>query len=139
MAEVLTNLGEEYIIDLLVGTTLDIGLFDDSSSAIGDTDDLSDLTATEPSNGNYARQSVTVQSGDVSKLGGNYGFTVSVTFDVSDTTGSVDSTFAVVNFQADEASDSGATDHLFGTANLSMTRDLSQNDTLNVDFEFTLD
>jgi hypothetical protein len=139
MAEVLTDLGEEYIIDLLVGTTLDIGLYDDSTSLAADTDDLADITATEPSNGNYARMPVTIGSGDVSKIGGNYGFTVSVSFDVTNTTGSVDASFAVVNFQADETADGAATDHLFGTALLSQTRDLSQNDTLNVDFEFTLD
>jgi hypothetical protein len=43
----------------------------------------------------------------------------------------------MVNFQAD--GDGGATDHLVATAALGMDRDLSQNDTLNVNFRITLD
>jgi hypothetical protein len=136
---VLTNIGEEFFIkNGVVGVTFDVGLFNAATDTITESSDLAAFT-TEPSNGNYARMPYTTAPGDVSVISTNYGITISVSFDVTNTTGSVDSAFLVCNFTSDEAGDVSATDHLFGTAPLNITRDLSQNDTLNVDFEFTVD
>jgi hypothetical protein len=137
MAEVLTNYGEEYLSkNGLQGAAFSVGLYNDTTDTISEADDLAQIT-TEPSNGNYARQAVTVASGDMADFSGQYGMEVSVTFDVTNTTGTVNYAFLMVNFQAD--GDGGATDHLVATAALGMDRDLSQNDTLNVNFRITLD
>lgn len=131
MARILTDLGEEYTVETaLEGVTVTIGLYDDSTDAVADTDDVADIT-TEPSDGNYARQSVGLtlsdESGDWAAISD-----AQVSFDVTNTTGSVDSYMVIVSFQADDTGDAGANDHLICTGALSQTRDLSQIDTLNV-------
>lgn len=131
MAAILTDLGEEYTLETaLSGVSLTVGLYDDSTDAISDTNDIADIT-TEPNDGNYVRQTITIELADVS---GNWTArnSAAITFDVTNTTGSVDSYFIVANFTADDTGDAGATDHLIATGSLSQIRDLSQIDTLNV-------
>ncbi len=131
MAALLTDLGEEYVLETaLAGVTVTIGLYNDSTDAISDTDDLDALTS-EPTDGNYARQTDTVELADVS---GDWTARTSaeVSFDVTNTTGTVDSYFIMVSFQADDTGDSAAADHLIATGALSQSRDLSQIDTLNI-------
>jgi hypothetical protein len=131
MSHILTDLGEEWVLETaLEGVSVTIGLYNDGTDSIGDTDDLSALTS-EPSDGNYARQSASLtladESGDwAAKTGSD------VTFDVTNTTGTVDSYFIVANFTADDTGDSGANDHLVSTGELSQNRDLSQIDTLTI-------
>jgi hypothetical protein len=132
MASILTDLGEEYLIkNNLDGDSVDVGLYDDSVDAISDTNDLADIT-TEPGDGNYLRQdNILVEQGDFS---GDHGVDNSnkITFDVSGTTGDVDSYFFEVSFQAEDTGDSSANPHLILTGSLSQTYALSNVDTLEI-------
>jgi len=123
MAAILTDLGEEYTIKNAINATFTVGLYNDSTDAISDANDLADIT-TEPSDGNYARQSAAFNAADIS---GDWGIQngSTITFDVTNTTGTVDSYFIVVNFQATDTGDGSATDHLFATGSLSQSYDLS--------------
>lgn len=131
MSHVLTDLGEEYTLETaLEGVSITVGLYNDGTDAIGDTNDIADIT-TEPSDGNYARQSGTLTLVDES---GDWAAETSseVSFDVSNTTGTVESYFVIANFQADDTGDGSANDHLICTGALSQSYDLSNVDTLNV-------
>jgi hypothetical protein len=132
MAALLNDLGEEYTIkNGLTGSSFIVGLYNDSTDSFSDTDDLADLTS-EPSDGNYARQtSVTLAASDNS---GDWQADndSQISFDVTSTTGTVDSYFIAVNFQASDTSDGSPTDHIIATGALSQSRDLSQIDTLNL-------
>lgn len=132
MAAILNDLGEEWLIKTNADSaSLDVGLYDDGTDSITDTEDLADIT-TEPSDGNYSRQTGVAMS--AADLSGDWGFDndSQVSFDVSGTTGSVDSWFMVANFQAVDTGDGGATDHLILTGSLSQSYDLSNVDTLNI-------
>ena len=125
MSRILTDLGEEWLMKNNTDTaSLDVGVYDDSTDAITDTEDLSDIT-TEPSDGNYSRQTGIAMS--ASDLSGDWGFDndSKVTFDMTNTTGSVDSYFIVANFQASDTGDGGANDHLIATGALSQPYNLS--------------
>src|SRR6056297_3168241 len=117
----LHDTGEEYYQDELSGEQFDVGLFDDSTDNLVDSSDVSDIT-TEPSDGNYTRQTgITFSSADEN---GDWTLTndSQVSFDVTDTTGDVDSYFIVVNFDSDDAGDSGTpADHLLATGSLSQS------------------
>jgi hypothetical protein len=132
MASILTDLGEEFLIkNNLDGATVDVGLYDDSTDAIGDTDDLAAIT-TEPSAGNYTRQDgILIEQGD---FAGNHGVdnTNKISFDVSGTSGDVDSYFFEVTFQAEDTGDSSPQEHLILTGSLSQTYALSNVDTLEI-------
>jgi hypothetical protein len=131
MSRILTDLGEEYLIKNSVsGITFTVGLYNDSTDSISETDDLSAIT-TEPSGGAYARQSDTFTAADLS---GDWGTDndSQLSYDTSDSSQTVDSYFIMVSFQASDTGDSGANDHLLLTGALSQSRDLSQIDTLNI-------
>lgn len=133
MSALLTDLGEEFVIDAVITQlgTEDIGLYDDSTDSISDTNDLSDIT-TEPSGGSYARQSTAFSAAD---SGGDWQIDSDsqLSFDLSDSTsGTVDSWFLEVNFQADDTGDGSGTDHLLVTGSLQKERDVDSVDTLNV-------
>jgi hypothetical protein len=109
----LHNTGEEFVFKQLDGETVTVSLFNDATDSLTDADDLGAIT-TEPSGTAYSRQSATVtlsqaRDGDA-KLDVD-----DVTFDVSDSTQSVDSCVIIVNFTSSQA---GAGDHLFFTAPL---------------------
>lgn len=142
MANFLSNIGEEYIIENNADAeTVSVGLYNDATDALSDTSDVADIT-TEPSGAAYNRQSSAVTT---KQIDGDFGFDTDtqLSFDTSDSSQSVDHAFVVVNFESDTvAGDSSATDHLIGVGQLSQTRDLSQVDTLNInagDLEVTLD
>lgn len=132
MADILTDLGEEYIITEDLSTdSIDVGLYDDSVDVISDPDDLAAIT-TEPGDGNYVRQ--TAVNVSASSISGNFGIDndAKVTFDLQDTTPEVDSYFFVANFQSTVAGDASAQDHLVLTGSLSQTYDLNSVDTLEI-------
>lgn len=130
MSHILTDLGEEWTIKNDISSlTVTVGLYNDADDAISDTDDLAAL-ASEPTDGNYARQSVTLTADDDGDW--HVQNSAQITFDVTSTTGTVDSWFIMYNFTAVDTSDGGGTDHLIATGALSQSRDLSQIDTLNV-------
>jgi hypothetical protein len=132
MAAILTDLGEEWMItNDLDAASVDVGLYNDATDSISDTDDLAALTS-EPSDGNYTRQSGEAVS--ASDISGDWGVDNDsvITFDVTNTTGTVDSYFFVANFQANDTGDGSATDHLVLTGSLSQSYDLSNLDTLEI-------
>ena len=132
MASILTDLGEEFLIkNDLDAESVTVGLYDDSVDSIGDADDLAAIS-TEPSNGNYARQeNISLSASDFS---GNWGVDndAKITFDVTDTSGDVDSYFFVANFTASDTSDSSSQDHLILTGSLSQSYALGNVDTLEI-------
>lgn len=132
MSSLLTDLGEEWILetDVTGVGSLSVGLYNDSTDSISDTNDLADIS-TEPSGGSYSRQSTNISVSDIS---GDWGFDTDsqASFDTSDSSQSVDSYFFVANFPADDTSDGSSTDHLIATGSLSQTYDLSNVDTLNI-------
>ena len=131
MSAVLTNIGEEWNAkNSGEGATLSVGLYNDSTDAAGDTTDLSDLTS-EPSGSAYARQS---DSFTADTQNSNWGPVTSsqLTFDVSDSSQTVDAYFITATFTSTEAGDGGDTEHIIATGLLSQSRDLSQIDTLNL-------
>lgn len=142
MAE-LVDTGEEWYhkTDITTVTSLDHGLYDDSTDTITDTNNLSDITS-EPSGASYSRQTANIS---VRNISGNAGFNTDAqqTFDLSDdSSGSADSWFTLDNFQSDIMNSQGsAQDNLIGTGALSQSYTLSNVDTLNVTAEtmgFTL-
>lgn len=142
MVNLLTNIGEEWYTENNVdGVSITVGLYDDSTDALGETSTLSAIS-TEPGGSNYNRQSDTVTTDQFS---GNFGFDndTTLSFTTDDSSQTVDAAFIVVNFQSDTvAGDSGATDHLVAAGDLTQSRDLSQIDTLEIaagDLEITLD
>lgn len=139
MGYILTDLGEEHFVKNGLKVSFDFGLYDDGTDAIVDTDDVGAIT-TEPSGSAYARQSVTISSTEVQDLSGDWGFQVTVTFDTSDSSQtSIDGTFGVVNFQAEDTGDASAQDHLHHTAGpFGTERDLSNVDTLDVTITVTV-
>lgn len=131
MANFITDIGEELFVENDLGSiTLKVGVYDDSTDTLSETSTLSDIT-TEPSGASYARQSSAVTSKQIS---GDFGIDndSKLSFDVSDSSQTVDHGFYVVNFQSDTVSgDGSATDHLVAVGPLDQSRDLSQIDTLD--------
>ena len=125
MAELTTDIGEEFIVDQLPdGTTITWTLYNDATDTITETDDLSAIT-TEPAGADYARQSSTVTT---SQLSGNYGFDNDnlISFDPGESTQTVDHVAFIANFASTVAGDGGtATDHLIGVEPLPQSYDLS--------------
>ena len=117
---ILVDNGEEYTVKNNLDTvSLDFGVYNDATDAITDAEDLADLT-TEPSTGNYARQTEAMSA---AQLSGDWGIdndTV-VTFDMTNTTGTVQDWFAEVN----TALAAGTADYLMVTGDMSQSYDLS--------------
>jgi len=118
--------------DLVInsGDTFDIGLYNDSTDSLSDTSDVGDIT-TEPAGSAYARQSDAATDFTASLSGGDIQIAgTTQTFDVSDSSQTVDSVFVVVNYASDVVSSDGgtATDHLYYTNALDQSYDLSQFD-----------
>ena len=131
MVNLLTNLGEEYWNkNDLEGVSIDIGLYNDSTDTITETDNLSEIT-TEPSGDSYDRQTDTFST---AKISGNWGIQndSSLSFDVSDSTQTVDAFLLVINFQAEDTGDEEANDNLVACGALTQSRDLSQIDCLDI-------
>jgi len=142
MVNLLTDIGEEFVVENnLDGVTVTVGLYEDATDSLGETNTLSDIT-TEPTGSAYARQSSGVSTLQIS---GSFGFDndTTLTFDTSDSSQTVDAAFYVVNFTSDTiAGDAGATDHLIAAADLTQSRDLSSVDSVEVsagDLQFSLD
>jgi len=128
----LHNHGEEFMQDLVIdsGKTFDIGLYNDSTDSLGESADTGDIT-TEPAGAAYARQSDPASGFTASDVTGNIQIAgTTQTFDVSDSSQTVDSVFVVVNYASDIVSSDGGTpaDHLMYTNALDQSYDLSQFD-----------
>lgn len=122
-----SDVGEEwsqkstYRQDLITrDTTIEVLLYDDATDSLDDTSDVGDIT-TEPNDGNYARQTFTLDSTDVSLSvqSGDLRAEATVTFDVDGTTGTVDASGCVISFQSDVVNSEGSqSPHLIYTATL---------------------
>jgi len=122
-----SDVGEEwsqkstYRQDLITrDTTIEVLLYDDATDSLDDTSDVGDIT-TEPNDGNYARQTFTLDSTDVSLSvqSGDLRAEATVTFDVDGTTGTVNASGCVVSFQSDVVNSEGSQNpHLIYTATL---------------------
>ena len=123
-------------------TTVEVLLYDDGTDELTDTDDVSDIT-TEPTDGNYSRQTFTLDSADVelSVVDGQLLAEATVTFDLEDTTGTVDASGTVVDFQSDIVNDEEeANPHLLYTATLDIgSQDLSNFTELETNVQIDLD
>jgi len=142
MPNLITNIGEEYLIENNAqGATVKVALYDDTTDGISDSSTLSDIT-TEPGGASYERQSSSVTT---RQIGSDFGFDndSKLSFDTSDSSNTVDTAAFIINFNSDSvAGDSSPTDHLIGVADLSQSRDLSQIDIVEVasgDLEVTID
>lgn len=124
------NTGEEFKQKSIyrqdtIGTrpaTILVGLYNDATDALTEASDIGDITS-EPTTGNYARQSLSLDSTDLA-INTSSGDTVidgSVTFDAADTGETIDSFFVIVNFQSSIAGDSSASDHLLLTGEFGQT------------------
>lgn len=132
MAE-LVDLGEEWlhITDVTTVTSLDLLVYNDSTDSIADTNNLGDITS-EPSGASYARQAANIS---VSQISGDVGFDNDnqETFDMSDSTQTIDHYGYETDFQATIVASQGASqENLLLTGALSQTYDLSNVDTLNI-------
>lgn len=109
-------------------TTIEVLLYNDATDALTDASDVGDIT-TEPTDGNYARQTFTLDSSDVTltQEAGDLRAEATVTFDVDGTTGTVDASACVVSFQSDVVnSETGQNPHHIYSATLDIgSQDLS--------------
>lgn len=100
--------------------TVEVLLYDDGTDAITDSDDVGAVT-TEPTDGNYTRQTFTLDGADVTitQESGDIRAEATVTFDVDGTTGTVDASMCVVDFQSDVVnSETGQNPHHIYSATL---------------------
>jgi len=143
-----TDLGEEWAQksawrqDLITrDTTVEVLVFDDATDTTSDTSDVGDIT-TEPTDGNYTRQTVTLDSADVTLSidAGDLRASATVTFDMDGTTGTADAWGAVVDFQSDIVNAEGAQNpHLISTATFDEgSQDLSNFTSLDVTINLDL-
>lgn len=132
--DILSDVGEEYLVETNVnGDSHDHLLYLDSGGDnLSETDNLAAIS-TEPTNSNYARQTSTVTT---AQLSGDYGWDndSSLSWDFSDQTSSqtVDTGGIVANFQSSVAGDGSASDNLIGNPALSQDRDIGSIDSLDV-------
>lgn len=139
MTTQLHDTGEEYIMDVVFRsdtlaepTSVDVGLFNDSTDSLSDGNNVGDIT-TEPSGSAYARQSASLASNDFtnSNSGGDWQTTITdQTFDTSDSNQDVDAYFITINFNSDDSGSSS--DQLFWTGQLDQTYDLNSVDSLTL-------
>lgn len=140
MADFLTPIGEEFYQkwawrqDLISrsNTTIEVGVYNQATDSLTEDNDLADIT-TEPSDGNYARQTFTMDSSDVDVKSNGEAWVLDImdhTFDMINTTGTADHYFIAITFQSDEAGDSSATKHLISVGPLEKSYDLSSIDEL---------
>lgn len=133
MADLVTNIGKEYVFDVQQDTdSIDLLLYNDATDSLTEGDDLAAITTEPDTAQTYARQNSAIQTLSINT---NYGFDneADFTFDVSGNSETVDAAGLVANFASTVAGDGGtATDHLVAAAFLTQTRDLSNFDTITV-------
>lgn len=118
-----------------------VGLYDESTDDIGadktkDYDGTDGDINTEPSDGNYTKETLALDSADVDVVnkGGDMVFDISEhIFDVINTTGTVNHYFVLGRFQSDEAGDTEETWHLLAVGPLEKEYQLSNLDELTND------
>lgn len=146
----LHDTGEEFITrkvfteDLGTVSGVSVGLYNDSTDALTDSDDVGDIT-TEPAGSAYGRVSLSFGTADFTAqdTGGDWEAVFSdagadLTYDVTDSSQTIDRAVVVVTFQANDTGDGSQQEHILFTVDLedsqgnSVSRDLSQIDTLDL-------
>jgi len=116
--------------DITRPPSVDILLYNDSTDSIADGDNLTDVT-TEPGGSAYSRQSINLDGSAVTiqeNVNGNVEFVLgNATFDVSDSSNTVNAYGIVANFDATLLSEGVNGDNLIATGNLDTSQDLSTN------------
>lgn len=132
----LVDYGEQFERKLITGeasrpSQLTIGLFDQSTDGLSDTNDVGDITTELDSTLSYSRQTVSFDSTalQTEDLSGNWAWNNanSVIFSIADNTAQIDSYFVAVTYQAQN--DASATQHLYFFGDLSQT----YSDTTDID------
>jgi len=142
MADKVTVTGKQFINESAFRTdvitrpsSIDILLFNDSTDSLSETSNLIDIT-TEPGSGNYSRQTVNLDSSDVTVSednSNNYEVKIkNLTFDTTNESQDVDGWGIVANFDGTDSTGGNNGDNLIATGSLSQTRNLDQIDTFNV-------
>lgn len=128
----LVDTGEEYLLTQNVdGVTLRIGLYNDSTDDVGETDNYAAI-GSEPPNSAYDTVDVTFTA---SYDGDNWGISndSEISYDFSDTTDDtqeVDTSFILAQFDSAEAGSTGW--HLVTNPALTQTRKIGSIDTLSI-------
>jgi len=121
---------------------VDILLYNDNTDSLSDSDDIGAITS-EPTSGNYTRQTETLDTSafSITQTGGDIRVTVSTSFDVTNTTETVDALAVVVDLQSDVVNAEGSqNEHLVISSPFNDgSRDLNGIDTLNLDERIDLD
>lgn len=140
MGEVLTDIGEEYILDAYKdsGATLIIGLYADADGpdggtitgavSVGDGDDIGAITS-EPG-GDYSRVNEDIANTSIDLSGSDAVIDIpQQDINVTNASETVNAYFVGINFASDEAGDGGSpADHLIHTGFLASSRDLTDTD-----------
>jgi hypothetical protein len=119
---------------------IEVLLYDDATDALTDASDVGDVT-TEPTDGNYTRKTLTLDGANLTLevASGDVRVTGTVTFDVTDTTGTVDAWATVVSLQSDVVNSEGSLNpHLLASASFGST-DLSNYSSVDVTVSIDLD
>lgn len=138
MANELFQTGEEFAIrgiiqdsSLSFDNTLEITLYNQTTDNLTDSASPSDIT-TEPVGSNFNRQTVTLDTAEVTysqNQNSNFQFTFEdQTLITNDSTQNVDAYIVLVTFTSQVAGDSSDTKHLFYAGNLDQTYNLEQID-----------
>lgn len=95
-----------------------------------DNDDIGDIS-TEPSDGNYSRQTGSFSKNDVN---GDWRLETDsdTVFDMTDTTGRIDAGAVIVNYQSSDTGDGSANDHILFTFSLEQDYLLENTDQLTI-------
>ena len=138
MANELFQTGEEFVIrssiqdsSLNFDADLEISLYNDSTDGLTDDSGSEDVT-TEPTGDGYARDTITLDSAEIStelNADGNFQFEFEdQVFDVEDSTQDVNAYVVFVNFESDVADDTEINEHLYFAGLLDQEYDLGQID-----------
>lgn len=137
----LTDAGEELVIkrmwthDVSLPLAVTFRLYYDATDNIQDSEDIADVT-TEPTGSAYGPISRSFGTTDFtsSDVNGDWqSVATDLSYDVSDSSQTVDAFFIVCNFQSEDKSDGSATDHMIGRGGLGEEVDLSnESGTYNV-------
>lgn len=132
--DILTAAGEEYVAkNGLDGATLTIGVYNDTTDDVQDSDnDVGTAITSEPTNTAYSSESDTFSAAEIT--GDEWGVEndSAISFDFSDTATDedVDAFYITANFTSTEGGGSG--DHLIATAAMSQTRDVGSVDSIDL-------
>jgi hypothetical protein len=123
-------------------TTVEVGLYNDATDALAESDDVGAIT-TEPTTGNYTRQTLSLDTSDLSLSvdgAGDLSVEGTVSFDVTDTGETVDAYFLTVSFESDVVnSETTVNDHLLVSATFNGgSEDLSNSSAIDVTISDTL-